>query len=86
MSSFEVLTMGRIGVDVYPDQIGVGLDEVTSFGKYLGGSSSICAIAGGRSIDVTMGFSPQSGLENATRHGDLDVFASRVVRLLDSRG
>ena len=42
---------------------------------HLGGSSSICAIQGGRSIDTTMGFSPQSGLENATRHGDLDVFA-----------
>ena len=35
----------------------------------------MCAIDGGRSIDTTMGFSPQSGLENATRHGDLDVFA-----------
>jgi acetate kinase len=42
---------------------------------HLGGSSSICAIEGGRSVDTTMGFSPQSGLENATRHGDLDVFA-----------
>jgi len=42
---------------------------------HLGGSSSMCAIEGGRSIDTTMGFSPQSGLENATRHGDLDVFA-----------
>ena len=42
---------------------------------HLGGSSSICAISGGRSLDTTMGFSPQSGLENATRHGDLDVFA-----------
>ena len=35
----------------------------------------MCAIDRGRSIDTTMGFSPQSGLENATRHGDLDVFA-----------
>ena len=35
----------------------------------------MCAIDGGRSIDTTMGFSPQSGLENATRHGDLDVWA-----------
>lgn len=43
---------------------------------HLGGSSSICAIDRGRSIDTTMGFSPQSGLENATRHGDLDVFAT----------
>jgi len=42
---------------------------------HLGGSSSICAIRNGRSVDTTMGFSPQSGLENATRHGDLDVFA-----------
>jgi len=42
---------------------------------HLGGSSSMCAIERGRSIDTTMGFSPQSGLENATRHGDLDVFA-----------
>jgi acetate kinase len=43
---------------------------------HLGGSSSICAVNRGRSIDTTMGFSPQSGLENATRHGDLDVFAA----------
>jgi acetate kinase len=46
---------------------------------HLGGSSSICAIVGGRSVDTTMGFSPQSGLENATRHGDLDVFAVLFV-------
>jgi acetate kinase len=43
---------------------------------HLGGSSSICAIDRGRSVDTTMGFSPQSGLENSTRHGDLDVFAA----------
>jgi len=43
---------------------------------HLGGSSSICAIDRGRSVDTTMGFSPQSGLENATRHGDLDAFAA----------
>ncbi|MBZ5728235.1 MAG: hypothetical protein LAP87_25015 [Acidobacteriia bacterium] len=42
---------------------------------HLGGSSSMCAIDRGRSVDTTMGFSPQSGLESATRHGDLDVFA-----------
>lgn len=48
MSSYEVLTMGRISVDVYPDQVGVGLDNVTSFGKYLGGSSSNVAVAAAR--------------------------------------
>jgi acetate kinase len=46
---------------------------------HLGGSSSICAIRAGVSRDTTMGFSPQSGLENATRHGDLDPFAVLLV-------
>jgi len=51
---------------------------------HLGGSSSMCAILDGRSIDTTMGFSPQSGLENATRHGDLDVFA--VLFMMERHG
>src|SRR5438105_3419179 len=51
---------------------------------HLGGSSSMCAIDRGRSMDTTMGFSPQSGLENATRHGDLDVFA--VLYMMDRHG
>jgi acetate kinase len=51
---------------------------------HLGGSSSMCAIVGGQSIDTTMGFSPQSGLQNATRHGDLDVFA--VLYLMEQCG
>lgn len=51
---------------------------------HLGGSSSICAIREGRSVDTTMGFSPQSGLENATRHGDLDVFA--VLYMMERTG
>jgi acetate kinase len=51
---------------------------------HLGGSSSICAIDGGRSVDTTMGFSPQSGLENATRCGDVDVFA--VLYMMERRG
>ncbi len=51
---------------------------------HLGGSSSICAIRDGRSLETTMGFSPQSGLENATRHGDLDVFA--VLYMMDRAG
>src|SRR5579859_6344672 len=48
MTAFDVLTMGRIGVDLYPQQIGVGLDEVESFGKYLGGSASNVAVAAAR--------------------------------------
>src|SRR5262249_14983054 len=51
---------------------------------HLGGSSSMCAISGGRSVDTTMGVSPQSGLENATRHGDLDGFA--VLYMMERHG
>jgi acetate kinase len=51
---------------------------------HLGGSSSCCAIRDGVSVDTTMGFSAQSGLENATRHGDLDVFA--VLYMMDRHG
>jgi len=42
---FDVITIGRIGVDIYPLQVGVGLDEVTSFGKFLGGSATNVAVA-----------------------------------------
>jgi len=51
---------------------------------HLGGSSSMCAIVDGKSVDTTMGFSPQSGLENATRHVDLDVFA--VLYMMERHG
>lgn len=45
---FEVITMGRVGVDIYPNQIGVGLDRVDTFGKYLGGSPTNVAVAAAR--------------------------------------
>ncbi|WP_239133830.1 5-dehydro-2-deoxygluconokinase [Rugosimonospora africana] len=45
---FDVLTMGRIGVDIYPLQTGVSLREVSTFGKYLGGSPTNVAVAAAR--------------------------------------
>lgn len=44
----DVLAIGRIGVDVYPLQSGVGLEDVESFGKYLGGSPTNVAVAAAR--------------------------------------
>ncbi len=44
-STPPVITMGRCGVDLYPLQVGVGLEHVTSFGKFLGGSSTNIAVA-----------------------------------------
>jgi 5-dehydro-2-deoxygluconokinase len=46
--SFDLIAMGRIGVDVYPLQTGVSLREVESFGKYLGGSATNVAVAAAR--------------------------------------
>src|SRR5690348_16028204 len=48
MPAHEVLTMGRIGVDLYPEQVGVSLREVTTFAKSLGGSPTNVAVAAAR--------------------------------------
>jgi 5-dehydro-2-deoxygluconokinase len=48
VTALEVLTMGRSGVDLYPQQAGVGLAEVTTFAKYLGGSPTNVAVAAAR--------------------------------------
>lgn len=45
---FDVLAIGRSGVDIYPLQVGVGLEEVESFGKFLGGSAANVAVAAAR--------------------------------------
>ena len=58
-----------------PELLGPRRDGLRLISCHLGGSSSICALRDGVSVDTTMGFSPQSGLENAARHGDLDPFA-----------
>jgi 5-dehydro-2-deoxygluconokinase len=50
---FDVLAIGRSGVDIYPLQVGVGLEEVQSFGKFLGGSAANVAVAAARLGDRT---------------------------------
>ncbi|GGS17720.1 5-dehydro-2-deoxygluconokinase [Streptomyces griseoviridis] len=46
--AYDVITMGRTGVDLYPLQTGVPLPQVTSFGKFLGGSATNVAVAAAR--------------------------------------
>ena len=46
--TFEVLAIGRLGVDLYPQQVGVGLSDVDTFGRYLGGSAANVAVAAAR--------------------------------------
>ncbi|QFR97679.1 5-dehydro-2-deoxygluconokinase [Streptomyces tsukubensis] len=45
---YDLITMGRIGVDLYPLQTGVPLARVDTFGKFLGGSATNVAIAAAR--------------------------------------
>ncbi|WP_328317545.1 5-dehydro-2-deoxygluconokinase [Streptomyces sp. NBC_00388] len=45
---YDLITMGRIGVDLYPLQAGVGLAQVDTFGKFLGGSATNVAVAAAR--------------------------------------
>lgn len=45
MTSFDLITMGRVGIDLYPEQSGVTLAEVRSFAKFLGGSPTNVAVA-----------------------------------------
>jgi 5-dehydro-2-deoxygluconokinase len=48
MDSLEVITMGRVGVDMYPEQVGVALADVRTFAKSLGGSPTNVAVAAAR--------------------------------------
>jgi 5-dehydro-2-deoxygluconokinase len=41
----EVLTIGRVSVDLYPEQVGVSLADVRTFRKMLGGSPTNVAVA-----------------------------------------
>ena len=68
--------MGRVGVDLYPEQSGVRLADVTTFRKSLGGSATNVAVAAGR-------LGRRSGV--ITRTG-ADPFGEFVTRQLEVYG
>jgi 5-dehydro-2-deoxygluconokinase len=45
---YDLITMGRVGVDLYPEQSGVPLADVRTFAKFLGGSATNVAVAAAR--------------------------------------
>ena len=45
---YDLLTIGRTGVDIYPLEHGVGLEDVRTFEKFLGGSATNVAVAAAR--------------------------------------
>ena len=88
LKPFDVITIGRVGVDVYPLQTGVGLEEVTSFGKFLGGSATNVAVAAARyglesAVITRTGNDPFGKFihNELVRLGVSDVFVSGVANL-----
>jgi acetate kinase len=55
-----------------PELLGLAADATRIISAHLGAGASLCAIAGGRSLDTTMGFTPLEGLVMATRSGSVD--------------
>ena len=53
----------------------LGRKDLRHISCHLGGSSSLAAFRDGVAVDVSMGASPQSGLPQNNRVGDIDVFA-----------
>jgi 5-dehydro-2-deoxygluconokinase len=78
----EVLTMGRIGVDLYPEQSGVHLEDVRTFRKMLGGSATNVAVAaarlGRRAAVITKVGDDAFGRYARTALEEFGVDASRV--------
>jgi acetate kinase len=52
----------------------LGRPDARIISCHLGGSSSLCAIRHGKSVATTMGMSPQTGLPQNNRVGDLDPY------------
>lgn len=48
MTAYDLVAMGRCGVDIYPLDHGVGLADVERFGKFLGGSATNVTVAAAR--------------------------------------
>lgn len=62
----------------------LGRTNLRHISCHLGGSSSLAAFRDGVAIDVSMGASPQSGLPQNNRVGDIDVFA--VLHMMKKLG
>ncbi|WLI77643.1 acetate/propionate family kinase [Kosakonia sp. H02] len=54
------------------EKLGVPLSALRVISCHLGNGCSVCAIKGGRSVNTSMGFTPQSGVMMGTRSGDID--------------
>jgi len=86
---FDVLTIGRVGIDLYPLQDNVGLEDVETFSKSIGGSATNVAIAaakhGRRTAVITRTGPDAFGRfvhQELSRMGVSDMYISEVPDLL----
>lgn len=62
----------------------LGRDDIRHISCHLGGSSSVAAFRNGVAMDTSFGTSPQSGLPQNNRVGDIDAFA--VLHMMKKLG
>jgi acetate kinase len=74
----------RYAVQRAADVLGRPLAALRVVSCHLGAGASLCAVAGGRSVDTTMGFTPLAGLVMVTRSGSVDP--GLVLWLLEHGG
>jgi acetate kinase len=65
-------------------QVLLGRNDLRHISCHLGGSSSVAAFRNGTAVDTSFGTSPQSGLPQNNRVGDIDVFA--VLHMMKKLG
>jgi len=64
--------------------VGRPLEELKIISCHLGNGASVCAVKFGRSVDTSMGMTPQEGLLMGTRCGDVDPVLLPVIMQQES--
>jgi sugar/nucleoside kinase (ribokinase family) len=75
MAPFDLITTGRVGVDLYPQQSGVSLAEVETFAKYLGRGATNVSVQAARLAIVKKG---PEGVLARTRDERVDLAPVRL--------
>ena len=77
-------TSHRYVAGVAAEKLARPIEELRMVTCHLGNGASVAAVAGGTSVDTSMGFTPLEGLVMGTRSGDLDP--AIVIYLMDREG
>ena len=73
--AYDLITIGRTGVDIYPLDHGVGLEDVRTFEKFLGGSATNVAVAAAR-------YGRRSAIVTRTGRDPFGTYVARQLRAL----